>query len=401
VPLNGFTVVLPMFLATALTYARWQHRFADAAHRLAVEALPEQRLFRPSVDVIIPCYNEKPVLLAACLRSLREQDYRGKVKVWVVDDGSCNREALLRVLRSEAEPDWRILRFDSNRGKREAQDAALHAGRGKIVLTIDSDTVIAPDGIRRIVTPFRDERVGAVTGNLRASNAEANWLTRLIDTRYGLLFERERAAQGFFGSVLCCAGPFSAYRRTALQRVWLRYVDQVFCGRLRVFGDDLALTNLVLAAGFRSIYEPAARAFTNVPAALPGFARQQLRWNRSFYRELPQLLRLLPGRSRYLALDLAARTLLPVLLAIGLAITAADGLLARSRLPWDLGALGLMAVASVHLAPSPAKAVGRRFVVGYGLVFMGLLLPTRFWAACTLFQNGWGTRNLPVTERSG
>jgi hypothetical protein len=287
--------------------------------------------------------------------------------------------------------------LDDNRGKREAQAAALSDGRGEIVLTIDSDTVVEPDGIRRIVAPLRDKSVGAVTGNLRPSNSEATWLTRLIDTRYRLLFERERAAQSFFGAVFCCAGPFSAYRRTAVEQVWRDYINPRRWGRRRVFGDDLELTNLVLAAGYRSLFELTASASTNVPTTLLGFFRQQVRWNRSFYRELPRMLRLLPGRSRYLALDLAARTLLPPLLSVGLAATAADALVERSRLPWDASALGLMALASLDVAASPPRGGGRRFAVRYGLVFVGLLLPTRLWAACTLFRNHWGTRKLPIT----
>jgi len=344
--------------------------------------------------VIVPCYNEEPALLAACLRSLRGQDYQGELAVWVVDDGSGNRHELLPVLEAEADRAWRLVLLDGNRGKREAQAAALREGRGELVVTIDSDTSVAPDGIRRIVAPLGDPRVGAVTGDLRPSNATASWLTRLIEVRYRLLFERERAAQGAFGAVLCCAGPFSAYRRSAVEQVWPHYIGQRFWGGRRVFGDDLKLTNLVLAAGHRSVYEPTARASTNVPATLRGFVRQQLRWNRSFYRELPQMLRLLPGRGRYLAFDLAARTLLPLLIAAGVATTAADALLAAGRVPLDFGVLVLMALASLDLGPSPARPEGRRFAVGYGLVFVGLLLPTRLWAACTLFQNRWGTRDL-------
>jgi hypothetical protein len=63
-------------------------------------------------------------------------------------------------------------------------------------------------------------------------------------------------------------------------------------------------------------------------------------------------------------------------------------------LPLDLGVLALMALASLGLGPSPARPEGRRFAVGYGLIVVGLLLPTRLWAACTLFQNRWGTRDL-------
>jgi N-acetylglucosaminyltransferase len=384
--------ILTLYLALALPYAWLQRRFASSARRAAPAEPPGS--YRPDVDVIIPCYNEEPALLAACLRSLRGQDYEGCINVWVVDDGSRNREAVLPVLLTEADPAWRVILLDGNHGKRVAQDAAVRAGTAEVVLTIDSDTTVAPDGIRRIVARLRDPRVGAVTGNLRASNADATWLTRLIDVRYRLLFERERAAQSYFGTVFCCAGPFSAYRRTAVDQVLPQYLGQRFCGRRRVFGDDLKLTNLVLQAGYDSVFEPTAMAATEVPTTLRRFVRQQLRWNRSFYRELPQMLRLLRGRGRYLVLDLAARTLLPVLVAAGFAVTAADALLAPWLVPLDLGALVLMALASLDLGPSPARPAGRRFAAGYGLVFVGLLLPTRLWAACTLFQNRWGTRDL-------
>jgi hypothetical protein len=39
-------------------------------------------------------------------------------------------------------------------------------------------------------------------------------------------------------------------------------------------------------AGYDSVFEPVARAATEVPTTLRRFVRQQLRWNRSFYREL-------------------------------------------------------------------------------------------------------------------
>jgi len=386
------TVVLPIYLAVAPAYSRLQRRFAELGCRSRPAGSPEP--YRPSVDVVVPCYNEDPALLAACLRSLRQQDYKGETRVWVVDDGSGNRDAVRPVLDAETGLRQRVLLLDGNHGKREAQAAALREGSGEIVVTIDSDTTIAPDGIRRIVAQLRDPRVGAVTGNLRASNVDATWLTRLIDIRYRLLFERERAAQSYLGTVFCCAGPFSAYRRAAVDEILPRYLGQRFCGRRRVFGDDLKLTNLVLGAGYDSVFEPTAMATTDVPTTLRRFVRQQLRWNRSFYRELPQMLRLLPGRGRYLAFDLAARTLLPLLIAAGVATTAADALLAAGRVPLDLGVLVLMALASLDLGPSPARPEGRRFAVGYGLVFVGLLLPTRLWAACTLFQNRWGTRDL-------
>jgi N-acetylglucosaminyltransferase len=380
-------VLLSVYLGLVPFYARRQRRMAADRRELAT-MLNRDCGPPPSVDVIVTCYNERPGLLDQCLRSLRTQDYRGRMKVWVVDDGSTNRAELLPVLASNTRPGWQVLLSDGNYGKRVAQALALREGRGQVIVTVDSDTVLEPDGIRRIVAPFRRRRVGAVTSRLRALNADASWLAQAIDTRYELLCERERAVQGLFGSVLCCAGPFSAFRRTAVQQVLGRYL-----GRRRS-GDDLELTNLVLEAGYRSEYQPDAIASTQVPATITEFALQQRRWNRSFYRELPRMLRIVAKRGPFMVLDLTARALIPVLVASGLLVTVADALRAPEHLAFDGIALALMALASVELLPSLREPSGRRFALRYGLVFVFLLLPVRLWAGGTVLRDRWGTRRL-------
>jgi N-acetylglucosaminyltransferase len=394
--MNELAVLLALYLGIVPYYARRQRRLAADAYEDA--ATTAQDCARPvSVDVIVTCYNERPDLLARCLRSLADQDYRGKLKVWVVDDGSENRADLLPVLAASTRPNWQVLLSEQNYGKRVAQALALQEGKGTLVVTVDSDTVLAPSGIRRIVAPFRRRRVGAVTGSLRALNPDDSWLSQAIDVRYGLLCARERAAQGRFGSVLCCAGPFSAFRRAAVEQVIGRYLTPRRLNCQRRSGDDLEMTNLVLEVGYRSEYQPAAEAWTQVPATLLEFARQQRRWNRSFYRELPRMFRIVATRRPcrpYMVLDLATRALAPALFAAGLLATMADALRAPEHLAFDAAALALMAVASVELLPSLKREPARRFALHYGLVFVGVLLPVRFWAACTVLRDRWGTRRL-------
>jgi hypothetical protein len=54
--------------------------------------------------------------------------------------------------------------------------------------------------------------------------------------------------------------------------------------------------------------------------------------------------------------------------------------------------VAVMAVASVLLLGS--KTSKTRFVLQYGLIYVGLLIPVRFWALVTLRKNRWGTRRL-------
>jgi N-acetylglucosaminyltransferase len=345
----------------------------------------------PAVDVVIPCFNEDPALLEACCRSVADQDYQGRMRVWLVDDGSGNRDALVAVYERWADKGWSVRLLDGNTGKRAAQDEAVRRGSGELVVLMDSDTVLASDAVRRAAACFADDRVGAVSGSIGVLNAPTNLLTRLIHHRYRLRFQVERPAQGFFTSLLCCSGPFAVYRRSLLAGLWPRYLTQTFAGVRCTNGDDLHLTNLVLATGRQVVFEPRAIASTWVPRSLPLYLRQQLRWNRSFYRELRWTFAGIRSRHPYLALDVLARALLPLLLAAALVLLASEGLLAGwELLAADLSlALAMLCVSAAFLLVHGASVP---FLLLYGPLHMALLVPVRVWALLTLASPRWETR---------
>src|SRR6266511_6097380 len=279
------------------------------------------------VDVIVTCYNEDPALLEACCDSLMKQDYNGELNVYVVDDSSWNQRELRAVMhRYRHLSNWNLKLLSSNVGKRRAQDTAFRLGSGELVVTLDSDTFLEPEAIARIAEAFCDQQVGVVTGSCLPLNVGRNLLTRLISARYSWLFAQQRAAQSWFRAVLCCHGAFSAYRRSILTQCWDAYQHQVYRGVVCTTGDDLHLTNLVLAAGYDSLYAPMARAHTQVPETVRELARQQLRWNRSFYRELSWTKRALRGRSRYLMADVVIRAVMPLAILISLGVAPMAGL---------------------------------------------------------------------------
>jgi N-acetylglucosaminyltransferase len=383
-------LVTLLYISILIPYGVTQGRYA----RRYLEARPRPASPRwPSMDVVLPCYNEEPQILAQCCESVERLDYPGELRFFIVDDGSSNRAALEPVYRHyQARPRWTLI-MQARLGKREAQAAAIRVGVGELVVTIDSDTVLAPDALRQLVPAFTEPDVGAVPGDVRVLNRDHNWLTKLLDERYRLLFEQERAAQSHVGAVLCCSGPFSAYRRTAVEAVLDHYLRQRFLGLRCIAGDDIHLTNLVLAEGYRSLYEPSAKALTIVPTTLRRYARQQARWNRSFYRELVPTLRAIKGRSPYLTLDVTARLVLPLVLTAGIVLAASHALAGRPA----AGALGVavMGGAGAGLLTGKTLPLTRGFVLRYGLIYLLLLIPVRFWSLITVRANGWGTRSLP------
>jgi N-acetylglucosaminyltransferase len=385
-------VLSTSYASLLLSHFSWQQRLARKEKRGRYrQARWTYDVHLPSVDVIVPCFDEDPDLLRVCCDALAEQTYRGRIQVFLVDDGSATVGGLEPIYGSYgARPGWMVLRLAANAGKRRAQDAAIQCGYGDLVVNVDSDTVVDRTAIEKLANRFAELDIGMIAGKVTVLNADKNRLTKLVATRYDLLFDQERAAQSLHGAVLCCAGAFAAYRRTELDKVWPRYLAQRFAGALCTSGEDLHLTLLLLAGTMRSVYEPRAVAQTLAPPTLRRYLRQQLRWARCFYRELRWTLPVLRRRPAFMTIDVLARTLLPVLLplaatlaAVNVALTGGDYLLRDGLL--------IIAVCVLHISTVVCQTKGLGFLP-YGLLYAALLIPMRLYALATMNREVWEGR---------
>lgn len=352
--------------------------------------LPFDRSWTPAVTVVVPTYNEDISVLDACLGSLERQDYPD-LQVLVIDDGSANRE-LLQVLEQFSSGRFRVL-LKPNSGKRQSQHAVLEAATGDVIVTMDSDTVLADGAIRAVVQRFADPKVGAVTGEVGVENRAKNLLTRLIGYRYWSAFNQERAAQSLFKVVMCCSGPFSAYRKAVIDEIKDEYLAQRFLGHACTFGDDRHLTNLVLRQGYRVVFDNRAVAHTQAPTTLPQYVRQQVRWNKSFYREMLVTARFAHRRHPYMAVDLVCQAALPFMLLTALFAMLYQAVFLDLSHLWEYGLVvaGIALVRSVY-GMFRTRDPGFMTFVLYGFLHVLLLIPVRLYALATLNRTGWGTR---------
>ncbi|RAZ85619.1 chitooligosaccharide synthase NodC [Mesorhizobium hawassense] len=356
----------------------------------------------PSVDVIVPCYNEDPLTLSACLASIANQEYAGQLRVYVVDDGSGNRDAVAPVHSTYArDPRFNFILLRENVGKRKAQIAAIRRSSGDLVLNVDSDTTLASDVVTKLSLKMQDTTIGAAMGQLTASNRTDTWLTRLIDMEYWLACNEERAAQARFGAVMCCCGPCAMYRRSSLLLLLDQYEAQFFRGKPSDFGEDRHLTILMLKAGFRTEYVPDATAATVVPDKLGPYLRQQLRWARSTFRDTFLGLRLLPGLDPYLTLDVVGQNLSPLLLALAV-VTGLTQLAMTGTVPW-FTVLMIAAMTFVRCSLVAFRARQLRFL-GFALhtfINIFLFLPLKAYALCTLSNSDWLSRKAANPPNGG
>jgi hyaluronan synthase/N-acetylglucosaminyltransferase len=392
-------IYLLIYGALALGHLLLQISLAVVDHRRQRRYVRPGLEWTPAVSVIVPVYNEDISVLHDCLRSIDAVDYP-RLEAIVVDDRSRDRDSLLDLLEEYVGGRIRVVLQPDNRGKRVSQRAVLDEARGDIIVTIDSDTTITRDGIRKLVSHFADPEVGAVTGDVRVRNRGTNLLTRLISYRYWNAFHQERAAQSLFRTVMCCSGPFSAYRRSVVDAVKEDYVSQRFLGEQCTFGDDRHLTNLVLRSGYKVLFDAEAVSYTEVPTTIRQYMRQQVRWNKSFYREMVWSLRNIRRPHPYLLLDLMLQALLPFLLMAALALTAYQGVEhGPSVVERYLGVLVGIALLRAAYGVVRTRDPGFFLFVVYGFMHVLLLIPVRFYALATLRRTHWGTR-LPQHARA-
>jgi len=244
--------------------------------------------YEPSVTFVVPAKNEEENI-AETLRRFTLVEYPlHKVEIIAINDGSTDR-TLSEMRRVQAEHGTQCKRFEivdwrDNRGKREGMAEGVLRARHDIVVFVDSDSFIEPDCLKHLTKYFADKEIGAVSGHTDVWNRDTNLLTQMQAIRYYLAFRVYKAAESVFGTVTCCPGCCSAYRRAYLTPFIRDWLHQTFLGTRCTFGDDRSLTNFMIRK-YRAVYSSEAKAHTVVPDTFRKYMRQQQRWKKSWIRE--------------------------------------------------------------------------------------------------------------------
>jgi hyaluronan synthase len=350
----------------------------------------------PPIAIVMPGFNEQDAI-AASLRSLLALEYpREKLELIAVNDGSTDGTLIeMQRVADEAAGRVRVIDFPENRGKRAAMAAGIRASTAEVIVFVDSDSVVEPQALRRLVQPLADPRVGAVCGHANVLNVRDTWLTRMQAVRYFVAFRVVKAAESVFNAVTCCSGCFSAYRREAILPRMEWWESQRFLGVESTFGDDRSLTNCVLR-DWRIVYEKRAISHTIVPTTFRGFVTQQTRWKRSWTRESLLVARFIWRKHPVAAFFTYLSIVLP-LIAPAAAIHALvwGPLIHGGTLPLIYLA-GIYALAMVYSLYYVIFQDEYSLVWVYGILFVFFYLAIMLWqtyyAIATCRTAAWGTR---------
>ncbi len=254
-----------LFLAVgALAVLRVAVLLLLARRHASQPAITRSGATEPGVSIIVPAYNEEAGI-EACVRSLLACDYP-QFEVIVVDDGSTDTTAA--VVRGLNLPGLRLIQQD-NAGKPAALNTGIAAARFDILVMVDGDTVFESDALAALVAPLADPSVGAASGNAKVGNRRG-LLGHWQHIEYVVGFNLDRRMFDVLRCMPTVPGAVGAFRRQALAGVGGVSDDTL--------AEDTDLTMALCRAGWRVVYVPQARAWTEAPAGLGQLWRQRYRW---------------------------------------------------------------------------------------------------------------------------
>ena len=377
---------VPIGVVGGISWSVWIIRFT-----LSRLYRPVKAGYQTTTSVIVPSFREDPAIIARCLDSWLDEN---PTEVIVVPDLA--DEAVIELLRDRARVDRRlkVVPF-AHTGKRSALGAGIREATCDILVLADSDTEWEPGLLPAVLAPFSDPKVGGVGTRQNAYLAKTSVWRRvadwLIDVRY-LDYVR---AQSRAGAVACLSGRTVAYRRKVVLPVLEHLEDEFFLGRRCISGDDGRLTWLVLASGYKTVYQSTARAMSMFPDTARAFLKQRLRWSRNSYRcYLTAIWKGWVWRQPFMC-QLTIMQIMLTPLTMGFAVTYLvawvlhpEPLVAVIAVGWLLGGRALRGIS--HLRERPSDILILPLVA---LMTIFVALPVKAYAFLTMNVHGWLTRS--------
>lgn len=216
----------------------------------------------PTVTVVLVAHDEGP-RIPARIENLLALDYpKERLSILICSDGSSDATAALA--RACTDPRVAVLAFERRRGKAAVLNDAVAKVASEVVVFADARQRFERSVVRALVAPFADPCVGAVSGELYLQpgpNAST------VGAGVGAYWRYEkwiRQAESLVDSSVGATGAIYAVRRQLFEPILETTIL-----------DDVLIPMNIVRAGYRTWFEPSARAY-DIAAGSAGeeFARK-------------------------------------------------------------------------------------------------------------------------------
>jgi glycosyltransferase involved in cell wall biosynthesis len=383
-PLYYYVLGTPLGVLGLIRWSFWLVRRIPAVLYRPVEEGP-----RLPMSMVVPVYQEDPVVLAAAIESWLDNHVSEVILVIDESDKVCQEVAsryAVTVIITEVP------------GKRDALRRGWNRARTELVALVDSDTIWAPDVAAEVSKPFADPQIGGV-GTRQSVYGTRGFLARITDMFLDHRYFDENASQSYLGrAVSCLSGRTAVYRRQLLLDVEQDFMTETFWGVQSLSGDDKRLTTLILERGYLTYMQRTAQVWSTFPTTWRVFFRQRLRWARNTWRsDLRALGHRWVYRHPFLAFTMADKGISSFTLLFGPAflihsIIRQNWIFVAVLILWWQISRSAKLLPHLRLRPSSFF-----FILGYVVVSWVMAL-IKLYALLTIRQQRWLTRQVEVQD---
>jgi cellulose synthase/poly-beta-1,6-N-acetylglucosamine synthase-like glycosyltransferase len=229
------------------------------------------------ISVIITSFKE-PKTIGKCIKCIGDRKYSGIPDSFEILQVSPDKDTLEAGRKAAEElslskDEYRQI-VDPKKGKPFALKMALNQARGDILILTDGDTFFEKDAVKELLEPFKDRKVGGVSGRPVSRDSRTNQMgyyghllsdsahhrrstvmEKVPNTRYFVSNER------FFPM----SGYIMAIRKTE------------FDIPRDVLSDDAYISYVLRNKGYEIGYAPEAKCFVKYPTSLGDYFKQKVR----------------------------------------------------------------------------------------------------------------------------
>ncbi|HEX9196992.1 MAG TPA: glycosyltransferase [Candidatus Bathyarchaeia archaeon] len=299
----------------------------------------DQKPIEPDVSVIIPTYNEAPVIVKK-IANLLESDYPlDKLEVIITDGGSKDGTVeLVREFMAERSVRGQVLTQRERRGKSDDVNMALAAAKNEFICLSDAECMWEKDALRNAVKYFSDPSIGSVTG-VHILPGSGGGLSLSIEGSYRSIYRMLRVAESKLHSTPVAEAEIQVFRHRDIKKV-----DP------NVGADDTCIALCVVEKGLRAIAAEDVVFFDPTPGTYTGRFRQKFRRGQHIFQAFLKHWRLIFRRRDIFSgvifpMEFFIYVINPLLFPLFLALTVT--LVATSLLVAILVGVGLVVVAAV------------------------------------------------------
>ena len=205
----------------------------------------------PLVTIIIPVYNEEPVIERRINNILESKYPKDRLEIFIIDSGSTDKTRT--IIRSKFQGVVTLLTEEDRRGKAHAINLALPKSNGALVILTDGATLYNNRTILHLVNTFSDNTIGAVSALYDVPNREASYVTG-SEHKFWLHKDSIRILESKVHSTSWLSGEACAFRNGIVSKI-----DE------DTLADDSNVALQVISKGYRSVVNEEAHFTESSP----------------------------------------------------------------------------------------------------------------------------------------